>query len=167
MLLTVLLISLTTGVWSSESSQLGCIKNMKDLMKNYKCDQLSAIPGQDSIFSPSVTNIYDNIRAVYYSISIGNSTEESTLTREPAYVEKCCDPSLTATCKVYFVYSHSIFYNILPKVLYSLAILRRPGWVLTSAHNYVHQYCWKPRPFCTLGNFNFEQIFQDFSSQVN
>ena len=152
-LLMALLVSLTTGVWSSECSQLGCIKNMKDLMTNYKCDQLSAIPGQDSIFSPSVTNIYDNIRAVYYSISIGNSTEESTLTREPAYVEKCCDPSITATCKVYFVYSRPVFYNILPKVLYSLAILRRPGWVLTSAHNYVHQYCWKPRPFLHLWKF--------------
>ena len=165
MLLMALFISLTTGVWSSECTQLGCIRNMKDLMTNYKCDQLSAIPGEDSIFSPSATSAYDNIRAVYYSISVGNSTEESTLTREPAYVEKCCDPSLTATCKVYFVYSQSIFYTILPDILVYLAFLKTPGQVLTSAHNYVHQYCWKPQPFCTFGNF--KQILEDFSQQVN
>ena len=165
--LLMLLISLTTGVWSSECPQLGCIKNMKDLMTNYKCDQSSAIPGIDSIFHPSAASIHDNIRAVYYNISIGNSTEESTLTREPTYVGKCCDPSITATCKVYFVYSHSIFYTILPKVLDSLAFLKKTVPTLTSAQNYVDVYCWEPRPFCTFGNFDFEQIFQDFSQQVN
>ena len=165
--LMALVFSLTTDVWSSECSQLGCIKNMKDLMTNYKCDQSSAIPGKDSIFTPSVTRVYDNIRVVYYNISIGNSTEESTLTREPTYVGKCCDPSITDTCKVYFVYSHSIFYNILPKILGSLAFLRKPVQTLTSAQNYIYEYCWEPRPFCTFGNFDFEQIFQDFSQQVN
>ena len=163
----MLLISLTTDVWSSECSQLGCIKNMKDLMTNYKCDQSSAIPRKDSIFHPSAASIYDNIRVVYYNISTGNSTEESTLTREPTYVGKCCDPSITATCKVYFVYSHSIFYNILPNVLNYLAFLRKSGYTLILAKNYVHEYCWEPRPFCTFGNFDFEQIFQDFSQQVN
>ena len=160
LLILVMLYSLlgVPSVWTRDCSDIACIRNSEDLKANCKCDRLS-VAGEHNLFLKYMPGSARNdIQAVYYNISIVNNNYTNKL--ESTFTNECCNPS-DKYCKVYFVYSSVIFYNIHPRMLYFLTFLH---WTKKEDMFNYPQLCWSPSIFCE--EEDAENILIDFTSEV-
>ena len=165
LLILVVVYSLTQVpiVRTSNCSDLPCIRNVEDLKAKYKCDRLSATGGHNSLLTHYRALSRKSMQAVYYNISTGNTTCANQ--RESVSVEECCNPSDKDTCKVYMVYSSTIFYNIHPEMLYHLTSIQwKPSEELNILSFNYPQFCWTPSAFCD--GDKGEDILLDFTHEV-
>ena len=157
-LVVVYSLSGVPSVWTRDCSDIACIRNSEDLKANYKCDRLSAAGGHNIFLRYNLGTARQDIQAMYYNISIGNTTKKSTL--QSTFSNECCNPS-DKYCKVFFVYSSSIFYNIHPRILYLLTFLH---WTKKEDVLKYPQFCWSPSTFCDEDDV--DNILMDFTSEV-
>ena len=142
------------SVWTRDCSDIGCIRNSEDLKVNYNCDRLSVARGYNLFLRYKLGSARSSMQAVYYNISIGNNNYTSNFSNE------CCTPS-DKYCKVYFVYSSAIFYNIHPRMLYFLTFFH---WAKKEDKFNYPRFCWSPSIFCE--EEDAENILLDFTSEV-
>ena len=148
-------------VWATNCSDFSCIGNTEELKANYKSNRLSATGKHNSFLTHYRESSRNSIEAVYYSISTGNTSCINQ--RESVSVKECCNPFDKDTCKVYMVYSSTIFYNIHPVVLCKLTSIQWNPSEEINIFNYP-QFCWRPSAFCD--GDNAEDILQDFTHEV-
>ena len=96
----IVALSLAADVWSIECSALHCIRNLEDMIANFKCDRSSMSDRDKSIFRFATIESVEEMNAVYHNISLDNSTGRVELDIDSSSVVECCDPSHRENCKV-------------------------------------------------------------------
>ena len=115
----IVALSLAADVRSTECSALQCIRNLKDLIANFKCDRSSMSDRGKSIFRFAIIASIQEMNVMYYNISSDNSTGRVELNTESSSAVECCDPSHRENCKVHDIYKTPILQRIYPAI-YSL-----------------------------------------------
>ena len=130
----------------------GCISDWIGLKKAY-LERQSSADVENSIFDfyPSDA-ISFGVLVMFYDM--GPPPNTSTSGRR-----ECCQRG-SKDCFIYFIYSHTSFRDIHPRLFYS-----RAGHKFTSSSSYeTRQLCWAPPPLCR--NESLKAMLQEFSTQV-
>ena len=130
----------------------GCISGWREMKKAY-LERQSSADVANSIFSfyPSDAINY-GVLVMFYDM--GPPPNTSTSGRR-----ECCQRG-SKDCFIYFIYRHTVFRDIHPRLFYSHA-----GHSFNSNSSYkTHQLCWAPPPLCRNGSL--EAMLHEFSTQV-
>ena len=162
-LLLLLLIALATitlgtqpvrgGASEGESTSTGgCISDWREMRKAY-LERQSSADVENSIFDFYPSDAIDyGVLVMFYDM--GPPLNTSTSGRR-----ECCQRG-SKDCFIYFIYSHTAFRDIHPRLFYS-----RAGHSFNSNSSYkTHQLCWAPPPLCRNGSL--EAMLHEFSTQV-